>query len=244
MKILPRDSILASFKVEKKGDLYPAPSLSLDFPYSEGKTYQIEKWLTIARRAYCYGVKTHITIDGEIKESDWEDPVTLFFSPQGNPMEIDPVRFYFAHDHENLFIAAYCKESNMDSMVATVIEHDGPVYGEDCVGYFIQPNIDLGTVYQIYLNSLETVFDQKILKTPEGKIDVDREWNGMYEVAAIRGNDYWSIEARIPLNQFEFAPGEEWGINFRRKQKRYNSTADWQVPISYDPSTYGFLIMK
>lgn len=103
-----------------------------------------------------------------------------------------------------------------------------------------------GLVYQIYFNPLGSVFDQKISVSPEAGFDADRTWNGTYEVKTIKGSDFWSIEVRIPLNQFEFAikSGQKWGLNFRRKQKRFNSSADWQVPITYDPETYGYLIMK
>jgi len=39
-------------------------------------------------------------------------------------------------------------------------------------------------------------------------------------------------------------PGKKWKINFRRKQRRLDTVADWQVPIDYDPETLGFLLMK
>ena len=74
----------------------------------------------------------------------------------------------------------------------------------------------------------------------------DREWNGTYEAKTLRGDDYWSIEARIPLDQLdtENLQGKKWALNFRRKQKRLNTSADWLVPISYDPKDFGVLLLK
>ncbi|GAI14376.1 unnamed protein product, partial [marine sediment metagenome] len=220
--------------------------LSGHFPYAQGKNYELKKDLRIAREAYCYRAKTPPLIDGKISEPVWKNPVSLLFSPDANPMSIDSVNFYFLYDDKNIYIAAYCKEPKIDSIIAGVTDHDGAVYSEDCMGYFFQPDLKKGLVYQIYFNPLGSVFDQKISMSPEAGFDADRTWNGTYEVKTIKGSDFWSIEVRIPLNQFEFAikSGQKWGLNFRRKQKRFNSSADWQVPITYDPETYGYLIMK
>ena len=246
LKVKPGDSRTVEFKVKSEAKLYPVPVLSVHFPYAQGKNYELEKDLRIAREAYCYRAKTPPLIDGKISEPVWKNSVSRFFSPDGNPMSIDSVNFYFLYDEKNIYIAAYCKDLKIDSIAAGVTDHDGAVYGEDCVGYFFQPDIEKGIVYQIYFNPLGLVFDQKILVNLEAGFDADRTWNGTYEVKTIKGSDFWSIEACIPLDQFEIAikPGQKWGLNFRRKQKRFNSSADWQVPITYDPETYGFLIMK
>jgi len=102
-----------------------------------------------------------------------------------------------------------------------------------------------GHVYQIYFNPLGTSFDQRIVMTEAGA-NADRTWNGTYEVKTARGRDYWTVEARIPLDQFGAVArsGQRMGLEFRRKQKRLNCTADWQVPLDYNPSTYGVMLLK
>jgi len=246
LKLNPGDSAILKFKVKKERTLYPVPTVSLEFPYSEGKNYSIKKPLPVSRKTICYRMETPPLIDGEISETAWKNPVTRLFSPNGGPMKIDSVYFYFSYDEKNLYISAHCKELKMDSIFANTMENDGPVYAEDCVGYFFEPIIKGGTAYQIYFNPMGTVFDQKITISPEGEINADKSWNGIYEVKTKWGEDFWNIEIRIPLNQFgvKVVSGQEWRVNFRRKQKRLNSAADWQVPITYDPGTYGFLIFE
>lgn len=243
IKVLMGDSTMAKFKIKSKGKLYPVPTVTVNFPYVQDKNYLIKKSLPVARTAYSYPVSTPPVIDGFITEEFWQKPVFKLFAPNGSPMTIDSTYFYFAYDENNLYVAAKCKESKIDSIFAAVTERDGAVYSEDCAGYFFSPEIAKGTIYQIYFNPLGTVFDQKI--TDNGN-NADRAWNGNYEVKTYRGNNFWTVEARIPFEQLaaKGKPGQQWGINFRRKQKRFNSTADWQVPISYDPKTFGFLIMK
>jgi hypothetical protein len=242
-KITPKENNTYKFKVKNNKTLYPVPELSIKIPYAKDKTYEVKKPLPVARQTYCYRATTPPVIDGKITEPIWKNPVSKLFSPDGGPMTIDSAYFYFAYDDNNLYIAAHCKDLKIGSIVAKATEHDGAVYAEDCAGYFFAPDVAKGVIYQIYFNPLGTVFDQKI--TDNGN-NADRTWNGTYEVKTFNSSNFWSIEARIPLAQLEATakPGQQWGINFRRKQKRFNSAADWQVPIQYDPKTYGMLIMK
>jgi len=89
--------------------------------------------------------------------------------------------------------------------------------------------------------------DQRISVAGGVVAGADLKWSGTYEVKTTRNGDNWTLEAAIPLAALgvESAQrGDEWQVNFRRKQKRVNSSADWQVPISYDPATYGRLVYK
>jgi hypothetical protein len=247
IKIMPSESYTAKFHIKNSGKLYPTPTLSLHFPYSENKKSKITKQLSITRKAYCYKAKTNPVIDGTISESIWKNPVSQFFGYDGTQTVIDSSYFYFSYDKNNLYISAYCKESKIGSMVANVKERDGAVYTEDCVGYFLQPDTKKSDVYQIYFNPIGTIFDQKLIINSLGKVTKgDIDWNGIYEVKTNIGKNFWSIEAKIPLSQFntEGKAEKNWRINFRRKQKRLNESGDWQTPISYDPNTFGFLIMK
>ncbi len=72
------------------------------------------------------------------------------------------------------------------------------------------------------------------------------KWNGSYEVKTSRGDDNWSIEAKIPFVELGIGADthKKWGINFRRKQPRMKSAADWLSPITFDPDTYGELILE
>jgi len=238
--------INVSFNIHHSGRVKSIPKLSVDFPYAPDKTTEIEKTLSFTRTVNAGSVGDKPIIDGKISELIWKNPITHFFGTKGGLMDIEPVEFYFAHDEANLFIAARCSESAMDSLAAKSIERDGPVYGEDCVGFFFQPDRNLKTIYQVYFNPLGIVFDQRIVINDDNRYEVDREWNGTYEIKTVKGDGFWSIEARIPFSELgvEGTSEREWGINFRRKQARMKSTADWLYPISYDPSTFGVLVLE
>jgi hypothetical protein len=246
VEVAPGESHVARFTARTRGPLYPVPRVSMEYPYEAEKTIDIQAALGLARTAYARRTDLPIKVDGQVNESAWRDPVRDLYTGESFTETADSTSFYFAWDDANLYIGAICMETVMDSIAATSAEQDGAVYGEDCVGFFLQPDVPDGPLYQIYFNPLGTAFDQKIVVEEGRATDVDREWNGSYDVAVHRGPDYWSIEIGIPLAQLETEAQYEktWAVNFRRKQKRLETSADWQVPISYDPVDYGYLVMQ
>ena len=144
----------------------------------------------------------------------------------------------------------------MDELVTAASERDDAVYRDDCIGFFFQPDPSDLTVYQIYVNSDGVVFDQKITFDENMWWTTHTEWDGEYEIATSRADDRWTAELRIPFETLKSEPGEEtvvspdlpthgpegattWRLNFRRKQQRTSGAVDWQVPIDYNPETFG-----
>jgi hypothetical protein len=246
VQVAARDSHVARFAVQSAGPPYPTPTVSLNYPYAEGKEFRLERDLPLSRTAYAHRADEAPTVDGQLTEGIWKEPVTRGFAPDGSAAIADPVSFYFAWDDSSLYVAARCDESRMDLIAATFTDHDGAVYGEDCVGYFLQPETADGPAFQIYFNPLGAAFDQRITVENQQAVAAEREWNGVYEIGTDRDEDYWAIEARIPLDQLGTAgeSGKAWAVNFRRKQRRLNTSIDWLVPIGYDPRDYGVLLMK
>jgi len=234
------------FKIKNAGELYPLPSFSVRFPYAPGKTYRVNRPLPIARTVDCKKADNPPVIDGKIDDACWSVPVTRFFDGDGGPMPTDSAWFYFAYDEGSLYLAARCRDRDIAGLAAKSIDHDGPIYNEDCVGYFFQPDTAQGIIYQIYFNPLGTAFDQQITYALTGESGSDFGWNGEYEVKSQGTESEWIVEVRIPLDQLKAAArgGDVWRVNFRRKQPRLKAAADWLTPITYDPRTYGFLKFK
>ncbi len=246
VKVAPLGKYVASFRVECVGDLYPVPTLRTMYPISEKKKFTLEKRLPIARRATAIKAEQAPIIDGVVDENIWSNPITKLLAPNGGSVDIEPAHFFFAWDESNLYLGAKCIENDIESIAADATERDGPVYAEDCVGFFFQPDVPDGPIYQIYFNPLGVCFDQKLIVTQEKGIEPKREWNGNYDVRTYRGEDHWSIEIRIPFAELDaqVQEGATWGLNFRRKQKRLNSSADWQVPVTYEPDSLGNLLFE
>jgi 3',5'-cyclic AMP phosphodiesterase CpdA len=236
-----------TFQVKGNGPLYPVPKFEVRLPLKNGKPVTIAHELRVARTVTCLRAQARPVIDGKLTEAVWRDPTSSFFSWDNSRASIDSTYCYFAYDDGNLYVAAKCRESKPDSIRATVTQRDGGVSGDDCVGYFLQPDLAKDTVYQVYFNALGVIFDQKISRREgESYYAGDKSWNGDYVVKTARDGTYWTLEASIPLKQFgvKGSKGVHWGLNFRRKQPHMNGAADWQEPIDYNPQTFGVLLFQ
>ncbi|MFZ4683635.1 MAG: carbohydrate-binding family 9-like protein, partial [Terrimicrobiaceae bacterium] len=103
-----------------------------------------------------------------------------------------------------------------DKLTAAVTERDGPVYADDAVEIFFQPDIAQKNYYQFIVNSEGVVFDTKGM---DGAV-----WNGPWKVATSVAADSWTGEASIPLKALGLAAkdlqaGKVMGINVVRDQK-------------------------
>jgi hypothetical protein len=243
---MPKAKKQITFQVQSTGDLYPLPTLTLRLPYNNGKSIPISKNLRISRTAIAQLTTKQPVIDGKLDDYCWQNPIAKLLPDEATSPIVDSTWFYFAYDKDNLYWAAHCLDSKMDSLQAKAKQSDSRVSADDCIGLIIQPNCQIDTAYQIYINPLGTVLDQKIFLGSLGYYTGRKSWDGTYTIKAKRGGQYWDIEACIPLAQFKATgnPGQVFGINLMRKQKRLNATADWQVPFDYDPKTYGILRLK
>ena len=245
IKISKGDSALASFGIRHEGKLFPTPTSSVRFPYATGKFSAIQQMLPVQREIRIGQATSSPTIDGAIEKSAWGEATSNLFNPEGGVMTVDSTFFYFAYDKNNLYLGAICQERKIDSLTANVTERDGAIYAEDCVGYFLQPDLGKKVVYQLYFNPRGAIFDQKITEETGGNLVSDRNWNGKYDVKTTKGTDYWSIEIKVPLAQFDVSARakDQMGLNFRRKQFRLQSAADWQVPLVGDPKALGKMVL-
>ncbi len=234
-----------SFWVTHDGQPFPRPVASVNFAFNEGISAPASAALEICRETKSVLATTAPTVDGDLSEACWREPAGALLQGEGSESASEAVEFFFSYDADNLYLAARCRESMTDSLIANATEHDGSVWGDDCIGYFLAPAGRMGPAYQIYFNPQGIAFDQKLVLGDDGWMDYDRAWNGEYEVITKVNGDNWTCEVRIPLSQLETeaTSGDEWRVNFRRKQPRVGNS-DWQTPIDYNPQTYGMLIFE
>ena len=149
-----------------------------------------------------------------------------FFAPDGGPALIDPVQVYFAYDDRQRLRGRHLPRSS-DRLAAKAESPSATARSttRTASASSSSPCCAAARVYQIYVNPLGTVFDQKIEAQAGGAYTADKSWNGEYEVRTQRSPFAWTVEMRIPLAQFEArtAKNQPWRINFRRKQPRVGS---------------------
>jgi len=237
-----------AFSVLPPDSVFPAPSLALTYPMSNGMELVTDIPLRVVRTARAARFRTAPVIDGTLDEDCWASatPVTRLY-PAYEDSDIDGgTEFRFGFDDRNLYVSAVCHEPMVSEITAANEERDSAVYRDDCVGLFLQPAADEMVVSQIYCNPLGAVFDQRIEFNDAMVYTTDLTWDGEYDTAARVGEDQWVVEAAIPLSELGVAAADAgvWHANFRRKQQRVQGVEDWQIPIDYDPNTFGELVLE
>ncbi|MEZ5357956.1 MAG: metallophosphoesterase [Candidatus Zixiibacteriota bacterium] len=245
LNIAPGESQTLTFTASAAENVFAIPTAQYKFPTRENRTITGNHSLMYAKQAYASKAKS-IKIDGKIDESCWQSPSNDFLKYDGTESKTDSTAFYFAWDKNNLYLAARCFDSDMSQLAANTTEQDGPVYSEDCVGYFIQIDPTKPEVYQMYFSPNGVVFDQIHRKGSDGYYASDRSWNGTYEIKTSKLDNAWIIEIAIPLSQFgvKLSNDNEIELNFRRKQFRTHENGDWQIPIDSNPKTFGILHLR
>ncbi len=245
VSISPGQTQTLTFTASATANAFNSPQVSFAYPYRSGRSYEISHSLSVAREAVCQKARK-VHIDGDLKEDCWSNPVSVLLDGNGASTKTELTEFYFAYDEDNFYLAARCHESEMENIVANVTDQDGPIYGEDCVGYFIQMNPDEPSVFQIYINPNGAVFDIKYNPGSDGYMISDYDWNGEYEVKCVKKGTFWTMETRIPLTQFDvkYNTDKDIRLNFRRKQKRLNESGNWQIPIDAQVKSFGILQLR
>lgn len=199
------------------------------------------------------------TLDGKLDDGFWQDiPATsrgvLKNNLTGEAADF-PANFKIAWADGKLYLAIHCQdEAGQPANIGTEEDHHPGIFYGDTIEVLIET--DEHSYYQIVLN-------------PAGAInDLNRgnpknswyEWKSQTELEAQVGNDYWTIEAVIPVDQDSDDPNHvvagkkpteanPWHINICRQRMRNNEPAYscWSVSKSkgfHDVMKFGKVYVK
>ena len=167
-----------------------------------------------------------VTRHGHDLEQPWRIPdgvptVPLVRSDSGVPCRLLS-EFSVYHDDAFLFVIFRCAD---DHVVATMLDHDAPLWQEDVVEVFLAP-VGLERYYELAVNPLGTTFDA-VVDSPDGEREtmrVDTGWTCKGLRASIRGTTEGKIVMVDTMLAIPFAalergaprPGETWRANLYR----------------------------
>ena len=182
-----------------------------------------------------------VDIDGELDESVWsrailiEDLHQVFPEEYVAPSEPTQVRVFYSE--EALYIGAVMMESNPDTIVDRVLRQGQSLDGDDVFAVILDPYLDRRNGYRFEVNPNGVRWEGLF----QNIIEVEGNWQGIWEVRSQRHAQGWTAEIRIPFQSLSFNPDSSvWGINFNRIRRGANENIAW---MSYNreinPSTSG-----
>ncbi len=187
-------------------------------------------------------IGTPPTIDGVIEPEEWQEvPVaTPFIDRYTGAPPADETRAWIAYDDQALYVAFYCYDSRPDEIVARQIRPNGSFDGEDFVTLFIDAyNIRRDDTFSRFsVNALGTQSEQ----IAGGRAN-KREWRGVWEAKAVRTEDGWSVEMRIPWSILPYPESKSpipIAVNFVRYQARTKIESRWSAfGLNFRPEQVG-----
>lgn len=183
-----------------------------------------------------------ITIDGRLNERGWlhAGSIPAFEHHWKKTALKNQTQVLLAYDDNALYVAFICKESDMKALKASITEHDGSLWNDDCVEVFLDTKADRASYAHFVVNPLGAQYDA-LGSDPYG-------WNPQWEAKTSRQDKQWKTEIRIPFSELGIAgapaSGSHWLGNFCREAKPYRELSCWSPTMgSFDsPGAFGKIV--
>ncbi|NOY81392.1 MAG: hypothetical protein GXP31_10360 [Kiritimatiellaeota bacterium] len=179
-------------------------------------------------------------IDGRLAPGEWQQAARLTrFQPIGQDTPAEArTEVLITWDAAALYIGFRCSQPPGVRPKADVVERDGPVWTDDAVELFFQPNPKSGQYFQFVGNSRGAFADCA---------GMERSWNGAWTYRTAVEKDAWTGEVRVPWSTFDakFAKNaipNTIGFNAcRDRQTPHPELSSWS-PVSntfHEPEHFG-----
>ena len=185
-------------------------------------------------------------LDGFLQEGEWGRGGLIERLIQQEPNEGAPAtertEVFMLYDAETLYIGVRAWDSETGGVTATEMRRDSDrILDEDNFQIIFDTFKDSRSGYMFVTNPLGAKLDQQVFNEGEGATrgfgfatsNINRDWDGVWHVAAQSLEDGWVAEIAIPLVTLRFpeAQSQSWGMNLMRNIARKNEQAFW-APIT------------
>ena len=124
------------------------------------------------------------------------------------------------YDADNIYFGIRCYDSAPDLIVAKNMIREGPLQSDDSLTILLDPLHDHRTAYLFGTNPNGMRSDANLLGSRQS--DVNRDWDGVWNVVARRDGEGWTAEFEIPLTTVRFrdVDVQTWGLAIERRIAR------------------------
>ena len=181
------------------------------------------------------------TIDGVLDEASWsqaaliEDLHQVFPEEYGRPTQPTHVRVFYTQDA--LYVGARMVEADAGGITDRVLRQGQSLDADDVFAVILDPYLDRRNGYRFEVNPNGVRWEGLF----QNIIEVESNWDGIWEARAQKDDDGWTAEIRIPFQTLSFNPASSsWGVNFNRIRRSSNENIAWTSSNrEINPSTAG-----
>lgn len=171
-----------------------------------------------------------IVLDGQLDEAAWDHaPVATDFTQQepvegASPSERTEIRVLYTDSH--LYIGATLSYATPENIRANKRQRDAGLGSDDRLMWTLDPYNDGQSAYFFEINP-EGLRGDGLLTSGQG-YNINKSWDGIWDVEVNRTAEGWSAEIRIPFQSLQFDPDQStWGFNVQRTIRVRNEEVLW-----------------
>ncbi len=186
-------------------------------------------------------------VDGVLDEAVWGDAHRIEAFTQQEPDEgalaSERTEVLLLYDRNTLYFGVRAFDTSPAGIAATEMRRDSDrILSEDNFQIILDTFRDGRSGYMFVTNPLGAQLDQQVFNEGEGAVpgmstpNINRDWDGVWHVAARQTQDGWTAEIAIPMVTLRFpeAESQTWGMNLMRNIGRKNEQAFWApIPRPY-----------
>jgi hypothetical protein len=182
-----------------------------------------------------------VVIDGRLDESVWSSAALIenlhqvFPRDHADPTEATQIRVFYTEDA--LYIGARMQEQDTNRITDRVLRQGQSLDSDDIFAVILDPYLDRRNGYRFEVNPNGVRWEGLF----QNIIEVEGNWEGIWEARAERDEGGWTAEIRIPFQSLSFNPDSStWGLNFSRVRRQSNEIIAWSsYNREINPSTAG-----
>jgi len=144
--------------------------------------------------------------------------------------------FLILYDNHKIYLLFVMRDPNPRNISTRLVERDYDFDPDDNINFYLDTFNDRQRAYYFSTNPYGVERDGLI---SDNGLNVDINWDGIYEVAAQKNAYGWVAEFAIPFNTLRFDDSIEnqiWGFNAWRVQKENREISYWSlVDQNYEP---------
>ncbi len=168
-------------------------------------------------------------IDGVLDDAAWKNPPLplgdwLTYSPVYGKQMVQRTQVWAAYDQTGLYFAFHCMDPEPEK-IKTAISRRDTIFNDDWVGMSLDSLGSHQSSYEFFVNANGIQGD--ILNSSTAGEDSSPDW--VWESAAKRTEDGYTVEIKIPFKTIRFSAGADvrMEVLFWRRISRLGTSASW-----------------
>lgn len=186
------------------------------------------------------GSPAMVSIQGLLKQPV-AVPHFVSFRNKGLPTQRTEVRL--THDANYLYVVFTCYADDTTRLLTACAKHDGPVWRDDSVEIFLDPDNDGKNCYHLIANAVGTQYDEY------GRLGTPESWDGPWYTMSRIEEKAWHLSAAIPFSSLGLETpksGDVWGVNLGRNERVRGEISSWSPVLGEfaEPQYFGRIVFS